>query len=66
MLARSPHGATEEILIHGHALSRRMLDGLVRTGLAAVERRVIMAGDTLVEVGKVKITTAGRMALAES
>ncbi len=64
LLAGSPHGATEELLIHGHGLSRRLLAGLVQAGLATVERRVIMAGDTLVEVGKVKITAAGRRALA--
>ncbi len=66
LLASSPHGATEELLIHGHGLSRRLLVGLVRAGLATVERRVIIAGNTLVEVGKVRITTAGRRALGES
>jgi hypothetical protein len=64
LLAGSPHGATEEMLIHGHGFSRRMLAGLVRAGLATVQRRVIMAGDTPVEVGKVRITAEGRRALA--
>ena len=64
LLAGSPHGATEEMLIHGHGLSRRMLACLVRAGLATAERRVIAAGNTLVEVGKVRITAAGREALA--
>jgi hypothetical protein len=64
LLASNPHGVTEEMLIYGHGLSRRMLPGLVRAGLATVERRVIIAGDTLVEVGKVRITAAGRRALA--
>ena len=49
LLARNPHGATEEMLIYGHGLTRRMLTGLVRPGLATAERRVIMAGETLVE-----------------
>jgi hypothetical protein len=66
LLARSPQGATEEMLIHGHGFSRRMLAGLVRAGLATVERRVIIAGNTPVEVGKVRIAAAGRRALAES
>ena len=66
LLAGGPHGATEEMLIHGHGFSRRMLASLVRAGLAIVERRVIMAGDSLVEVGKARITAAGRRALAES
>src|SRR5260370_31526263 len=59
LLASSPHGATEELLAYGHGFSRRMLAGLVLTGLATVRRRVIMAGDTPVEVGKVMITVAG-------
>jgi hypothetical protein len=41
-----------------------MVAGLVLAGLATVRRRVIMAGDTPVEVGKVMITEAGRNALA--
>src|SRR6266446_1463776 len=64
LLASSPHGATEELLAYGHGFSRRMVAGLVLAGLATVQRRVIMAGDTLVEVGKVMITEAGRNALA--
>jgi hypothetical protein len=65
LLASSPHGATEELLAYGHGFSRRMLAGLVLTGLATVRRRVIMAGDTPVEVGKVMITVAGRRAIEE-
>jgi hypothetical protein len=60
LLASSPHGATEELLAYGHGFSRRMVAGLVLVGLATVRRRVIMAGDTPVEVGKVMITEVGR------
>jgi hypothetical protein len=42
-----------------------MLVRLVRAGLATVQRRVIVAGDTPVEVGKVMITGAGRRAIKE-
>jgi hypothetical protein len=42
-----------------------MLVGLVRAGLATARRRIIMAGDTPVEVGKVMITVAGRRAIEE-
>jgi hypothetical protein len=65
LLAGSPHGATEELLIYGHGFSRRMLAGLLTAGLTTVQRRVIMAGDTPVEVGKVMITAAGRRAIEE-
>ena len=63
LLAGSPHGATEELLAYGHGFTRRMLAGLIRAGLATVQRRVIVAGDTPVEVGKVMITDAGRRAI---
>ena len=65
LLANSPNGATEELLAYGHGFSRPMLVGLVRAGLATVRRRIIMAGDTPVEVGKVMITDAGRRAIEE-
>jgi hypothetical protein len=63
LLASSPHGTTEELLVYGHGFSRRMMAGLVRAGLATVQRRVIMAGDTPIEIGKVIITAAGRRAI---
>ncbi len=66
LLASNPHGATEELLAYGHGFTRRMLARLVRAGLATVQRRVIVAGDTPVEVGKVMITAAGRVALERS
>jgi hypothetical protein len=65
LLASNPHGATEELLGYGHGFTMRMLARLVRAGLATVQRRVIVAGDTLVEVGKVMITDAGRRAIEE-
>ena len=65
LLASNPHGATEELLAYGHGFTRRMLARLVRAGLATVQRRVIVAGDTLVEVSKVMITDAGRRAIEE-
>jgi len=51
------------MLAYGHGFGRWMLAGLVSTGLAIVQRRVIMAGDTPIEIGKVMITAAGRDAL---
>jgi len=51
--------------VYGHGFSRRMLAGLVRAELVAAHRRVIMAGDTAIEVGKIMITAAGRRAIEE-
>ncbi|HLK81602.1 MAG TPA: hypothetical protein VKT99_08915 [Xanthobacteraceae bacterium] len=64
LLAGSPHGVTEELLVFSHGFSRRMLAGLIRAGFATVKRRVIMAGGTPVEVGRVSISAAGRRAIA--
>jgi len=63
LLASSPHGVTEELLMFGHGFSWRMVAALVRARLAMVERRVIVAGDIPVELGKVMITAAGRRVL---
>jgi hypothetical protein len=64
LLASSADGVNEELLVFDHGFTRRMLTGLVRTGLAAVEREVIKAGGKTIEVVKVRITAAGRNALA--
>jgi len=59
LLASSPHGMCEE-LVRGHGFSRGVLASLVRRGLAASEREVIVAGGGAVEVVRVRITAAGR------
>jgi len=59
LLASSRHGVNEEMLVHGHGFSRRMLAVLVRVGLAASERAVMMAGNKPVEVIRVRIADAG-------
>jgi len=63
LLAKSPHGANEELLVHGHGFKRPMLVGLVRSGLAAAEREVMKAGGKAVEVVRISITAAGRRAI---
>jgi hypothetical protein len=52
-----------ELLIYAHRLSRATLGSLVRTGLAAARREVVVAGDRPVEV--LRITAAGRRAIEE-
>jgi hypothetical protein len=63
LLAGSRHGVNAELLIRGHRLSRRVLAGLVRAGLAAAKREMVMAGGKAVEVVRVRITAAGRQAI---
>jgi hypothetical protein len=64
LLARSRHGANEELLVHGHGFRRPTIVGLVRAGLAPAEREVVKAGGKPIEVVRVSITEAGRNVLA--
>jgi hypothetical protein len=63
LLANSRHGANEELLVLGHGFSRGVLASLVRRGLAAAEREVMMAGAKPFEVVRITITDAGRRAV---
>jgi hypothetical protein len=62
-LASSRQDANEELLIHGHGLSRRMLARLDRRGLAATEREVVKAGGKAIEVVRATITKVGRQSI---
>jgi hypothetical protein len=56
-------GASQALLMaHGFCVS--MIAGLVKHGLATLKHEKIRAGSRLVDVGKVRITAAGRDALA--
>jgi len=63
LLASSPRGVNGELLVLGHHFARRMLSGLVSTGLARTQRQVIKAGARPVEVVHVSITATGRRAI---
>jgi hypothetical protein len=66
ILANSPDGANEALLVYGHGFKRQTLAGLVRAGLATVERDLDKTGDKTREVAKMRITQAGRDALTKS
>src|SRR5262249_36401835 len=56
-------GASQaSLMAHGFCVS--MIAGLVKRGLATLTREKVRAGCRLVDVGKVRITAAGREALA--
>jgi hypothetical protein len=56
------NGASQaSLMAHGFCIS--MIVGLVKRGLATVTREQVRAGGRLVDVGKVRITAAGRDAL---
>jgi hypothetical protein len=64
LLAKSRHGANEELLVHAHDFSRQLLAGLGRAGFAAAKLEVVMAGGKAVAlVRRVRITAAGRRAI---
>jgi hypothetical protein len=63
LLASDRHGVNDELLVHGHRISRRVLAGIVRVGLASAKHEVMMAGGKAVEVVRLRITAAGRRAI---
>ena len=64
LLASSPHGLTVKLLLT-HGFTRRMLTGLVHNGLATAQPESMKGADgETIEVVRVRITEAGRNALA--
>ena len=63
LLASSAHGCTEAILL-AHGFSIPLLVELVRAGLANASSERVHAGNREIEVTRVRITAAGREALA--
>ena|SRR5258708_6481075 len=64
LLASSSGGVNAALLVHIHGFKRHVLAGLVQRKLAAAEREVAMPGGNDVEVVRIRITAAGRRALA--
>jgi hypothetical protein len=63
LLAASHDGATEAILL-AHGIAVPQMVELVRAGLATVHAERVVAGGGAMEVACVRITDAGRRALA--
>jgi hypothetical protein len=64
LLAASPEGCTEPLLA-AHGFPKNLIVGVVRVGLATANADSIFAGGREVVVSRVRITDAGRQALAE-
>ncbi len=62
LLASSQNGITE-VLLFAHGVTHHMLDRLIRSGLATIQRETFKAGDGTIEIGRITITDAGRRAL---
>jgi hypothetical protein len=64
LLASCPDGCTEAIML-AHGFSIEQMVELVRAGLASASAERVVAGGRTVEVARVRITEAGRKAIAE-
>ena len=62
LLTSSQNGITE-VLLFAHGVTHHMLDRLIRSGLATIQRETFKAGDGTIEIGRITITDAGRRAL---
>ena len=51
------------MLLFAHGVPHHMLDRLIRSGLATIQRETFKAGDGTIEIGRITITDAGRRAL---
>jgi hypothetical protein len=64
LLASCPEGCTEAIMLaHGFTIPQTV--ELVRAGLASATAERVVAGNRTIELARVRITDAGRRALAE-
>jgi hypothetical protein len=63
MLAGSPHGVTEDLLVLAHGFDSDMIAGLVSAGFASARRESMRAGGKTSEIVHIRITEAGRQAL---
>jgi hypothetical protein len=63
LLAGSPHGCTEAIML-AHGFTTKLLVDLVRDGLATAAPGIMYAGKRPITVTRLRITDIGRQALA--
>ena len=63
VLARSPHGLTEEVLMLAHGFDSDMFADLVRARLANRYHVTVQGGGRTSRVTYVRITAAGRRAI---
>ena len=64
LLIRAPRGLTGATLLHVHGFTIALLTDLVRLHLAEVATGTVTRGGRTIQVARVRITDAGRDALA--
>jgi hypothetical protein len=65
LAAASPRGIPEDLMINAHMFELNVLVGLIRERLAVVATEKMMAGQRAISVARLRITDAGRLALAK-
>jgi hypothetical protein len=65
MLASSPGGAAEELVLIAYGFRREMLAGLVLAGLATVVTDILRSNEGTIGIDLLTITEAGRYALKD-
>jgi hypothetical protein len=51
------------VLLFAYGVTHHILDRLIRSGFATIQRETLEAGDRTIEIGRITITDAGRRAL---
>ena len=62
LLASSRGGCPQELLV-ARGFTARIIAGLVQDGYASVQRRYTVGGMRVIDVPRIRITAAGRLAL---
>ncbi len=65
LLACSPRGATEEVLVLGHGVSHQTLAMLALAGLATVVTETLRGDGGTFTIERLRITDAGRRAIGD-
>jgi hypothetical protein len=63
MVATAGHNGATSLLLAVRGFDANMIAGLINQGLATLTHEKVRAGGKTIEVGKVRITAAGRRAL---
>jgi hypothetical protein len=62
-LLASSHSGMPETLLFAHGVTPHMLARILRSKLATIQRETIKSADQTIEIGRIMITDAGRLAL---
>jgi hypothetical protein len=64
LLAKAPSGYPETLL-SAHGFKTKILDGLIRAGLATEQREIVTVDGKAIDVGRLRIAAAGLKAIED-